>query len=266
MYNNYEWSPAADEKYVIFSTYLNFNLKVLKDESITVQQKIDDLQNAIENPAHTGNPLWGKKLVVCGDSFSAKFEYLPDGPYGQIIAARNNMTYVDLARAGHYIHYTGEDASFTNTTVDANYTKIPTDADYIILSWGLNETSGTLGELTSADNTTYYGAFNEVLNWIQTNAPQAKVLLISQDQWMPENMRDAQEQIAHYWGVSFLDFKGPDVPLFAGGKFSSDGWTINETAKNNKNKLYQHSDSDTHPNQLAHHDKSTVVEAALKRI
>ena len=171
------------------------------------------------------------------------------------------MQLVNMAHNGSYIHY-GENG-FTNPNNSYYYKNIPLDADFITIAYGLNETSTSIGTKESNDNTTIWGAYNEVLGWITTNIPNAKVGIISNDAWMTYELRNALQEIAYYWGVEFLDLKEYGKPFMISGKYSQDGDT-NSSVVTQRTNQYCVSSTNGHPNELGHKVRSYIIENFLR--
>ena len=251
-FTDYQFIPQSDEKFVRFSTYLytQYPLKVVSlGELAPITDKKQD------------NYLFNKKYVACGDSFTKGDVIAGTKVYPYLIAQRNNMRFVNMAHNGSYCHY-GENG-FTNPNNSYYYQNIPLDADIITIAYGLNETSTTIGTKDSADNTTIWGAYNEVLGWITTNIPNAKVGIISNDAWMTYDLRNALQEIASYWGVEFLDLKEYGKPFMISGKYSQDGDT-NPSVVTQRTNQYCVSSQNGHPNELGHKVRSYIVENFLR--
>lgn len=251
-FTDYQFIPQSDEKYVRFSTYqyTQYPLKVVSfGELAPITDKKQD------------NYLFNKKYVACGDSFTKGDVISSDKVYPYLIAQRNNMRFVNMAHNGSYCHY-GENG-FTNPNNSYYYQNIPLDADIITIAYGLNETSTTIGTKDSADNTTIWGAYNEVLGWITTNIPNAKIGIISNDAWMTYDLRNALQEIASYWGVEFLDLKEYGKPFMISGKYSQDGDT-NPSVVSQRTTQYCVSSQNGHPNELGHKVRSYIVENFLR--
>ena len=110
----------------------------------------------------TANPLSGKILVATGDSICYGASYA--GGYAGIIATENNMTVQNLGENGRCI------ADFDNKTgIYASITDMRSDADYILLEGGTNDTGDVqLGTITSGytdtlNTSTFAGAFETML-------------------------------------------------------------------------------------------------------
>ena len=251
-FTDYQFIPQSDEKYVRFSTYqyTQYPLKVVSlGELAPITDKKQD------------NYLFNKKYVACGDSFTKGDVISSDKVYPYLIAQRNNMRLVNMAHNGSYCHY-GENG-FTNPNNSYYYQNIPLDADIITIAYGLNEISTPIGTKDSNDNTTIWGAYNEVLGWITTNIPNAKVGIISNDAWMTYDLRNALQEIASYWGVEFLDLKEYGKPFMISGKYSQDGDT-NPSVVSQRTTQYCVSSQNGHPNELGHKVRSYIIENFLR--
>ena len=220
------------------------------------------------------NVLYGKKYVACGDSFTAgdftNVENAADAwddvrqtykTYPWWIADRNGMWLENEAVCGSTMHNNGTGDAFSVS----RYTAVPADADYITLSFGLNETSAELGTLEDTTNDTVIGAWNVVLEYLITNMPYAKIGIIIPDGWCTEEMRSALVSVAQYWGIPYLDLKGDaSVPLMTGGRYSDA--TVSAKAVALRNAAFQISDTDAHPKVKAHEYRSTVIEHFLRSL
>lgn len=210
------------------------------------------------------NSLAGKKWVSCGDSFTHGGNLGSSGydniyemykSYPWWIVRRNNMNLVNIARSGERITNGGS----VHFTPD-RYKTIPTDADIVTLAFGLNETSVEIGDSTSSDNTTLWGAFNEVIGWILTNIPKCKIGIIINDAWMTSTVADAEKAIGAYYGIPVLDLKFDNkVPLGIGGRPD-----VSSSAVNARNGVFQ--DGTGHPNEDAHKYRSTFIESWLRTL
>lgn len=228
--------------------------------------------------------LYGKKYVACGDSFTeGVFDNFTDEnglvgkdspvvydairrmwkTYPWWISERNNMTLVNEAKSG---------STFTNITNTSNpfslnrYLAVPTDADYITLMFGLNESgisNERIGTKSDTTNETLWGAYNIVFEHFMQNMPFAKIGVILADAWMPEKYANAVKEICYYWGISVLDLKGDNnVPMGIGGRYTEHSAKAREL----RNLAFQNSPSDMHPNVKAHEYRSTYIEAFLRRL
>lgn len=96
--------------------------------------------------------------------------------------------------------------------------------------------------------------------------PNCKIGIIIADSWFPEKLRDATIKIAEYYGIPYLDLKGdPKVPMMIGGRYSSLG-NVSPEAVKQRNKAFQISETNSHPNPKAHLYRSTIIENFLRSL
>ena len=237
------------------------------------------------------NILYGKKLVVCGDSFTqGDFTGFVDenglsgtdspvifDPKRQVyktypwwIAERNDMELINEALCGStmalsraYLEDPGNVAmDFRHPFALERYKKVPLDADYILLQFGLNDASNTnLGSIDDETIETFYGAFNVVLEYFLTHIPYAKIGTVVSNSGLKAEYRQAIIDVSRKWGVPCLDLhsdEGSQATLKKGG--------MCEKAVELRNKVYRVSEKNHHPNLKAHELISSVYEAFLRRI
>ena len=187
-----------------------------------------------------GNILYGKKWALCGDSFTAgDFSNAKDDDYiiaegkykgknkvyGYLIANRNNMVIQDLACGGRTMA-TPADNSFTNAFSNGIYKTIDADVDYITLYFGINdshhrkkatESDGEdqtgvieLGTIDDTDVSTFYGAWNKVLEYIIEHYPKAHIGIIVSNGCETADYPKAEIDIAKKWGIPYIDLNGDE--------------------------------------------------------
>lgn len=226
-----------------------------------------------------GNILYGKKWVACGDSFTANGYNASDGfdesvyiyqdgrfagrykVYPNIIGLRNNMNIVNLATGGQTM------ANSSNSFM-TRYANIDADADYITIMLGINDKIQgiSVGAIDSTDKATFCGAFNVAMEHILENHPFAHVgIMVSHG--TNEEIMEATRKIAERWGVPYLDYGSPQVPLmnrYTGRNVCAKAQEIRE-----KN-FCVISDginvTNGHPNTAAHEYESTFIEAWLRTL
>ena len=295
IFNTSEKGQVIDEKIVVpvgswiyINAFGQNNLEIIK----YVKENKADI---ITDEVHLQNPLYGKKFVAAGDSFTeGTFGSLTDEngrkgkdspeywdeelkcwkTYAYWIAKRNGMQFYPNGISGSTMHVGYEDDGETVKSNPFAYEryknteKIPLDTDYLTIMFGLDESSiantpETLGDKSSTDVTTWWGAWNTVLEYYLTNMPYCKIGIIIADAWMPENLRNATIEIAKYWGVPYLDLKGDaQVPLQIGGRYSD----LGTKARDLRNNAFQMSADDPHPNPKAHLYRSTIIENFLRSL
>lgn len=150
----------------------------------------------------------------------------------------------------------------------SRYANIDADADYITIMLGINDKVQGLavGTLEDSTNTTFCGAFNIAMEHILENHPFAHIgIMVSHG--TNEEIMQATRGIAERWGVPYLDYGSPQVPLmnrYTGRNVCAKAQEIRE-----KN-FCVISDGTTptngHPNTAAHEYESTFIEAWLRTL
>ena len=260
--------PPVGAVYVRFCSYSEYGA-----DSAVLGVSFETEANQMERFKES-NILYGKKYVACGDSFTAGDFTNAENPeeawddvrqcyktYPWWIAERNQMVLVNEAVCGTTMYNDGSETAFSVT----RYTKIPTDADYITLCFGLNETDAELGTLEDTTTDTVLGAWNVVLEYLITNMPYAKIGIVIPDSWCTEAMRDAIASVAVYWGIPYLDLKGDTrVPLMIGGRYIDAAVSAKAVAL--RNAAFQITDTDSHPNVKGHEFRASVIENFLRSL
>ena len=236
-----------------------------------------------EEAMNTGNVLYNKKIAFCGDSFTEASNLgKPDGydeylgcykSYGWRIANRNKMKLYHDGVSGSTMHIV--DADNPNTRYPfayQRYKNIPNDCDYIILQFGLNESSianddSTKGTKESTDATTMWGSWNTVLEYLIANHPTARIGVVMSDAWMPQTYFTTLKEICEWWGVPLLDLGGdPNVPVMNDGRRAGCGLTLNPKVAELRNATFYNAEGDAHPNDLGHEWRSTVIENFIRSL
>lgn len=248
------------------------NFLIFSEGKYIFDENIINLQN--NDYANKSNILYGKKWVACGDSYTrgdfsgGTEENVYDDELGMYktypwwIATRNNMNLINEAINGS--DFTNIEGASNPFSVD-RYKNIPTDTDYITLMFGLNEATLTkeqIGTKQDTTNTTLWGAYNIVFEYFYTNMPYAKIGVIIPDAWMGQEYANAIKNICSYWGISYLDLKGDNIPLNMGGKYTE----VSSKAIQLKNKAFKVSDDNYHPNMKAHEFRSTIIENWMRSL
>lgn len=165
-----------------------------------------------------GNVLYGKKYVACGDSFTeGDFNNSPvsdnqfeDGLYAgcnkvypYYIGRRNNMEVINLGICGSTLTNGGSNPLCCR--LDA----IPLDADYITIKIGINDgvkhQKMPLGTIDDTENTTFYGAWNCMLDYLTDKMPYAKIGIIVSNGMDTADQAVATIECAKKWGIAYLD-------------------------------------------------------------
>lgn len=271
-------------------------MKQLQEKMAALSARLDAMQEDIEK-LQKSNPLWGKKYVACGDSFTQgdfndwqdenglmkrespvlwDFDLQMFKTYPWQIAKRNNMTIINEALCGSTVALSKEYLNGEKTINNRNpfslerYKKIPEDTDYCTIWFGINDSTATyLGTIEDKDNTTFYGAWNVVLEWLLENRPKMKLGIIVTASGLPE-WREATRQVARRWGIPYLDMMGdPQVPTTHCGKEPQLG--LCERAKELRglkgmDTIWRVSANNGHPSLWAHEYQSYFIEDFLRRL
>ena len=272
--------PTKD--YVGF--YFNFLSKTIQPKGHKVVVEFYELdENTFSNKIHSTNPLYGKKYVSCGDSFTeGDFNGYVDSQgnvdknspevkdsndacymtYPWWIANRNRMILVNEAKSGSTMSV---DVNKDRNPFSVNrYKNIPNDADYITIMFGINDRGAcVLGTIDDTENTTFYGAWNVVLPYLIEKHPSAKIGVIVENGSFADigalDWRNAVKEVCKKHGIAVLDLaEGVGV-----------GTTVNKVGidaniKQKYEELYCVSATNKHPNVQAHLKMSYQIEAFLR--
>ena len=252
-----------------------------------MDQKILEELNALRR----SNILWGKSLVVCGDSFTegsfinwcdSEGRSGQDSPeiydsvrqmyktYPWWIAERNQMKLTNLAKCGGTMALTKEYLDSPDTVKkhlrhpfsNETYLHLGDSPDYILIMYGLNDMyCCELGTIDDTTNETFYGAFNVVYRYLIEKYPRTKIGAIVSNAYLSPEFQTAVRETAVKWGIPYLDL------LFDTGIST----TLNkagmcEEAKAIRNKQYFVCEQNQHPNHIAHELMSAYIEDFLRRI
>jgi len=236
------------------------------------------------------NPLWGKKWVACGDSFThgdfsgltdvIEYEF-QDSPfkgknkvYPHFIGRRNNMDIVIDAINGSIMAldktYVADPENVPiNTKYPFSYQRYLSaefaDADYITLWFGINDAHNTnLGTIDDTTNETFYGAWNVVLEYFITHYSFAKIGIIVTNGSNSTEYKQAVRDVAQKWGIPYLDMtKNVQIPpIFerdSSLKYSSVAQSVRTSA-------FVVSQNNRHPNAKAHEYESYFIEDWLRTL
>ena len=221
------------------------------------KNEIDKLKN------NNYNVLYGKKAVFCGDSvtYGHSAEIDDEGvrkTYQYYIGKRNNMNIITNAISGSTI--TNIDGK--NPFSLDRYKNLGDNLDYILLWFGINDSSyATLGTIKDTNNTTFYGAWNIVLEYLITNYPTTKIGIVVTYNG-GTNFREAVRLIAKKWAIPSLDWMGDvNVPMISGRE---NGFGLSDVAKNIRRNTFLA--DGVHPNDIGYQYISTVVENFLRSL
>lgn len=261
----------------------------------SVQKLIDEIQILKSQILlmQAANPLWGKKYVACGDSFTQgdfsnwkdenglsgensaiiyDHEWKMYKTYPWWISRRNNMTLVNEAIRGTILALDKEYlAGVEGISIDRRqpfsyqrYMNIPVDTDYCTIWFGINDSVNTnLGAINDSTNETFYGAWNVVLEWLITYRPLMKIGIIITNDGAVE-WREATRQCARKWGIPYLDMMGDEqVPVIFGREKELE---LDPRADALRKRTFLVNTENGHPNILAHEYQSYFIEDFLRRL
>lgn len=155
----------------------------------------------------------------------------------------------------------------SNSFMDV-YQTIDADADYITIMLGINDKLQGIpvGTAEDATNTTFCGCYNIAIEHILENHPFAHIGIMVSHGTNAEIMA-ATRQIAERWGVPYLDYGSPQVPLmnrYTGRNVCAKAQEIRE--KNFCVISDGVTPTNSHPNTAAHEFESTFIEAWLRTL
>lgn len=262
--------------YVQFSSFDSTSKEVPLQIKYVNEQTIDEKINTTSS-INANSILNGKKWVACGDSFTAgdfsnslTNDYtIKEGKYSgykkvypYLIGNRNNMTIINEAVNGSTL----ANVSGKNPLCLDRLTSIPKDADYITIKIGINDShnSVAIGSVSDTSDTTFYGAWNKVLDYLSSNLPYAKIgIIVTNGSTSP--YVQATINVAKKWGIPYIDLATDEkLPLM----LRSNRTDVSDEIKLRRDKSYSvnYELGNTHPNEKAHELESTIIENFLLSI
>lgn len=200
--------------------------------------------------------LYNKKLACVGDSMTEATD--PNGGYfknyAQIVAERHKMSiYKDGIGGSTMANVSGHDA-FSDT----RYLNVPNDYDILTIWFGWNDaTYATVGNIDDTTDTTFYGAYNKVLNYFISQYPTKKIgLIVPYGNASVEPFRVAVRNLSEKFGVPCLDLTDYHNCSCIWG-------TANAAQEARRSALTY---DGTHPNQTGHYYLSTMYEEFIKKL
>lgn len=279
-YNEDIIAPAGSRKLALTITSYRPSLQFNNSYVHHFYKRESSIKDYLIKELEKSNILYGKKWFATGDSFTHGSLVDPDEnpifqdgrymgkrkTYPYFIGLRNNMEIINDGLSGSTLATIKSGDTYTTDPFSVSrYLAIPEDVDYITIWFGINDANHcALGTIEDETNATFYGAYNIVLRWIITNRPNAKVGLIVTN-LSTESFRQATRDIAHKWGIPYLDMMGDyQSPPIVGGREESLGMC--EEATNLRTNHFHISESNMHPTVNAHRYQSTFIEAFLRRL
>ena len=258
-----------------------------------LKKEIEELKLQIA-ALQASNPLWGKKYVACGDSFTEgdftgwtdenglskeDSPVIYDKEWGMYktypwqIGKRNNMIVINEGKCGSTLPLCKEYlAGEEGTTIESRkpfaykrYMNIPEDTDYCTIWFGINDSLHTnLGTIDDTTNATFYGAWNVVLEWMIVNRPYMKIGIIITDGRADPKWREATRECARKWGIPYLDMVGDDkVPVILRREPELG---LCERADDLRCRSFWVTEQNHHPNIKAHEYQSYFIENFLRSL
>lgn len=269
-------------------------------EGLKLNDEIPLTSEMIKNVQDMGvtDSLSGKKWAVLGDSFTDYTNKLFDSgkyagqyaSYPRLIALRTGINaLLQFCLSGRTLAYPS-DGTFTNSvccpTATCYYQNIPEDVDYVTIMLGINDSQHdgrgstgdgedatgiiTLGTITDADTSTYYGAWNVVLGWLRENRPFAHVGIVISNGIEDPDWVGAIEAVARKWGYPTLNLNGDDrCPVMIRAYNPDVPSQIKQIIKEKQAVDYDGTitgSANTHPNWQTHELESTIFEAWLRSL
>lgn len=253
----YPSEPSSGEIIDIVVTVPKGTRQMLVNENVTVQAATIEkyASKKFEKDEDVGDGyLKGKKLVCCGDSITEAVN--PDGGYyknyAELVAERCGMSCYKDGVGGSTMAI-GNGKSFS---VD-RYKSLPA-FDYLTIWFGWNDAAySMLGTIDDVGNSTFYGAYKMVLEYLVTNNPTKKIGVVvpyGSDSVNP--FAEAVREVSAMYGVPCLDLKD-------GNKCSLIWGTANVAQTARRNALTY---DGTHPNQDGYEFLSTMYENFLRSL
>ena len=154
------YRPPQDKYFLEENAYENSEINLIKAQNML-------------------NPLYGKKIVAIGDSMVKGHTLSENDVWLTKLALRNGMTYKNYGINGSYLIAKPGLVNGEKGIIE-RYTDMDDDADYVVVFGGTNDASGVpLGEFGSTDNTTFYGALNNLCKGLISKYPTKKIMFIT---------------------------------------------------------------------------------------
>lgn len=224
------------------------------------------------------NALTNKHWYACGDSFThGAFEGIDpsiETTFSSGLYAGQNKVYPFFIgnRTGATIHNVASvgmtlgtrTGGVTDNTFGAVYqSSIGSNADYITFYFGINDSGNCpLGTINDNDLTTFYGAWNTIINWCLTNRPNAHLGIFISNSVANQDYVTATRNIAVKWGIPALDMNSTDHLLVV----NNTNTDISDAAKTIANNKFRVSSDNHHPNPLCHEMESYFIEQWLCKL
>lgn len=199
-----------------------------------------DFENSIDlyyaDLRYSDNPLYGKKIVVIGDSLIAGYQLGKDASWTRTVEIENGATVYNYGINGNAISSVSG-SSGTPMSKRINTTDIPeiSTADIIVLEGGANDKNnncplGTISDLdtdnSTVENTTFYGAINKAINDIRTVNNHARILFMT-TYHRADNTNSLGLSYKDYADAMITACKNKSVPCY--DNYSNSGMLFTDT-------------------------------------
>lgn len=236
----------TDETYTRHTDMYKYVDNVKSEIETNVSSQIDNVYKVINNGGSTGGGTtssqaskWvGKKVNFFGDSITAQAK---EKELGFINRLSKSKLFGTVRVYGTPSSKIAQNNTDDTLSFCVRYATMDNDVDLVIIHGGINDwTAGTyaLGEKTSTDNTTLYGALNNFLSGIQDKFPRARKLFVTPIRpatWKTDihktlnidflEFSNVISERCKYWGIPILDFtnEGYDSSVSATKSAYTDG-------------------------------------------
>ena len=283
-FNGYFMVSARTSDDVMINTGNSLEEYAAYVERLPEYIQIQNVDNLGEIVVTSNDALSNKVYVSLGDSFThGDFSNAPEDNYHitegrysgklkvypYIIGNRLNMSVTNLAQNGMTMTKINND--WTNYISDGVLANIPANVDYITIKIGINDNpdhqNARLGTIDDNTNSTFYGSYNRVMNYLITNFPNAKIGIIISNGQTSMDFINAEIAIAKKFGVPYLNETTDEhVPLLIRTMRTDVSDAIKDQRNANWAVKYDNPNRNMHPNASCHEYESTIVESFLRSL
>lgn len=171
------------------------------------------------------HPLYGKHLAVMGDSL-IKGNVLGEGAtWPNTIGIKYNMSYTNMGINGNTVAQQTEET--LSPAMVNRISDVPTNTEYFVLLGGANDKrlNIPIGPIDSADETTFCGAINKIIDQLHTRIPRAHLLFMTTyDRYATLNAQGYGDK--DYADAMIAVCKNRKVPVFDNYRCSGVSFTV----------------------------------------
>lgn len=227
---------------------IDFDDTIAQLNAGNVQAAIETLAAAIGTTTH---PLKGKRYLALGDSITDE-RYDPSRKYTTVIKEQFDCSsYRNLGQSGATMGLRTDISnpnSFTNTGFFFNY-QSPSyqNFDFCTLLFGCNDYGFNVpvGTISDTVTTTFYGAYQTVLDYMLTQNPKLRIILMTPFHLVTETANQSGNTLSDY--ADAVKAIGVKYNLQVIDLYSGSG--LNPASTTNKSLFFVDS---THPNAVGH--------------